>query len=93
MRALPTSKQASSGERIRRNSRGRCGDVCGIAWRVLGNRVYFTEVHETSCRFEQMATGVFGYARGHGLRGYSNANGLFLRYDEFMNTTILERDM
>lgn len=35
-----------------------------------------------------MATGVFGYVRGHVLRGYSNANGLlFCEFDEFMNMT------
>lgn len=43
----------------------------------LGIELCFTGVRDNFCWFKPMATGVFGYVRGHGLHGYGNANRLY----------------
>jgi hypothetical protein len=44
----------------------------------LGIEMCFAGVHRYCFGCRSMVTGVFGYVRGQGLRGYSNFKGLFL---------------
>lgn len=57
MKVPPTSRPASSGERIRKSSRGRSGDVYETAWRMPGVRM-----HEWRNEWYLFA-GVIGYGR------------------------------